>query len=163
MQIDRVAFHQPLGVVSRLLLGGVGAAAFLAPYELLWKAGVPLFRTAMIPFWLIGLAAAAIGTLFLTAAILGLTRTVTFDPESRLMIVEGNGSFGIAWRSRYSFSEILELTVIEDPQREGPSRYVLQAVVANARGPVEIDTFRDLAGVRAAEAAVHRAMMADLT
>jgi len=86
---------------------------------------------------------------------------VMFDPESRQMIVEGNGSFGIAWRSRYSFSDILELAVIEDPQREGPSRYLLQAVVANARGPVEIDTFRDLGSARAAEAAVHRAMMAE--
>jgi hypothetical protein len=158
---DRIVFDQPLGITARWILGGFGAAAFLAPYELLWKSGVPLFRLAMIPYWFIGLGAGAIGTMFLAAAILGLTRTVIFDPHGRQMMVEGNGSFGIAWRSRYPFADILEISVIEDPQTSGASRYVLLAVVANARGPVEIDTFGDLTRARAAEAAVHRAMMTD--
>ncbi|HMN51951.1 MAG TPA: hypothetical protein PKB01_07810 [Xanthobacteraceae bacterium] len=158
---DCLVFHQPLGWIARIILGVGGALALSAPHELLIRPGVPLFQLAMIPFWIIGIGAGLIGAVFLLAAILGLTRTVTFDGEAREMIVDGNGSFGIGWKTRYRFADILELNVIEDPQTEGPSRFLLQAIVANASGPVEIDSFAARAPAEAAEAEINALMLGE--
>lgn len=154
-----LVFHQPLGIVARILLAAGGALALSAPHELLIRPGVPLLQWGMLPFWIIGIAAGALGALFLLAGILGLTRTVTFDGNTREMFVDGNGSFGIGWRTRYTFADILELNVVEEPQNEGPARYALQAIVANAKGPVEIDSFASEAEAIAAEAKIDALML----
>ena len=137
----KLVFHQPLTAISRVILGVAGALALSAPHELLIRPGVPLFQWGMIPFWIIGIFAGLIGATLLLAAVLGLTRTITFDAASRMLFVDGNGSFGIGWRARYTFSDVLELNVIPETSSEGPNRYVLHAIVANAKGPVEIDSF----------------------
>jgi hypothetical protein len=115
----------------------------------------------MLPFWIIGVAAGLIGALLLLAGVLGLTRTVTFDGAAREMFVDGNGSFGIGWRTRYKFADILELNVVEESQREGSSHYALQAIVANASGPVEIDTFASEAEAIGAEARINAVMLGE--
>lgn len=157
----RLVFRQPLGALARIFLVAVGALALSAPHELLIRPGVPLLQWAMLPFWIIGIAAGLLGALFLLAGVLGLTRTVTFDGEAREMFVDGNGSFGIGWRTRYKFADILELNVVEEPQREGPARYALQAIVANAAGPVEIDSFASESEAIAAEAKINALMLGE--
>jgi len=156
-----LVFRQPLGIFARIVLGAGGAFALSAPHELLIRPGVPLLQWGMLPFWIIGIVAGLIGALLLLAAILGLTRTVTFDGAAREMFVDGNGSFGIGWRTRYRFADILELNVVEEPQSEGPARYALQAIVANASGPVEIDTFPSEAEAIGAEARINAVMLGD--
>lgn len=156
-----LVFRQPLGIVARIIMAAGGALALSAPHELLIRPGVPLLQWGMLPFWLIGVVAGLIGALLLLAAILGLTRTVTFDGGAREMFVDGNGSFGIGWRTRYRFADILELNVIEEPQSEGPARYALQAIVANASGPVEIDTFASEADAIGAEASINAIMLGE--
>ncbi len=156
-----LVFRQPLGAIARIILCLGGVVALSAPHELLIRPGVPLLQWGMVPFWIIGIAAGMIGALFLLAGILGLTRTVTFDAAAREMLVDGNGSFGIGWRTRYLFADILELNIVEEPQSEGPARYALQAIVAKASGPVEIDTFASEAEAIAAEAKIDALMLGE--
>lgn len=156
-----LTFRQPLGALARIFLTAGGALALSAPHELLIRPGVPLLQWGMLPFWIIGIAAGLIGAVLLLAGILGLTRSVTFDGRTREMFVDGNGSFGIGWRTRYRFSDILELNVIEEPQKEGPSRYALQAIVVNAKGPVEIDSFGSEAEAIAAEGRIGALMLGE--
>lgn len=137
----KLVFHQPLGWFARVLLIGGGMLALSAPHELLIRPGVPLMQWGMLPFWVIGVAAGMIGALFLLAGVLGLTRTVTFDAGARELRVDGNGSFGIGWSARYVFADILEFGIVKQEQSEGPPRFVLQAIVTGASGPLEIDTF----------------------
>lgn len=157
----RLVFHQPLGMLARIFLVVVGAVALSAPHEFLIRPGVPILQWAMLPFWIVGIAGGMLGALFLLAGIFGLTRTVVFDGEAREMLVDGNGSFGIGWRTRYKFADILELNVVEEPQREGPARYALQAIVANAAGPVEIDSFASEAEAIAAETKINALMLGE--
>lgn len=156
-----LVFRQPLGTFTRIFLAAAGALALSAPHELLVRPGVPLLQWGMLPFWIIGIAAGLIGAVLLLAGVLGLTRSVTFDGAAREMFVDGNGSFGIGWRTRYKFADVLELNVIEEPQREGPPRYALQAIVANASGPVEIDTFANETVAIEAEARINAVMLGD--
>lgn len=156
-----LVFHQPLGTVARIFLAAAGVLALSVPHELLIRPGVPLFQWGLLPFWIIGVAAGLIGAVLLLAGVLGLTRTVTFDGAAREMFVDGNGSFGIGWRTRYKFADILELNVVEEAQREGSSRYALQAIVANASGPVEIDTFASEAEAIGAEARINAVMLGE--
>lgn len=155
----KLVFRQPWSPYARALAGAAGVLALSVPHELLIRPGVPLFQVAMIPFWIIGVSAGLFGALLVFAAVLGLTRSVTFDAETRAMEVDGNGSFGISWKSRYTFSDILELNVIREPQRNQPPRFTLQATVANASGPVEIDTFNNEAAAQDAEARINRLML----
>lgn len=156
-----LVFRQPLGWPARALLAGGGIFALSVPHELLIRSGVPLFQWAMLPFWLIGLPAGFLGAILLLAGVLGLTRTVTFNAEKRELRVDGNGSFGIGWSERYKFSDILELETLKDEQGEAPPRFVLHAIVARAKGPLEIDTFASESDAIAAEAKIERLMLDD--
>ncbi len=156
-----LVFHQPLGWVARIFLIGGGALALSAPHELLIRPGVPLLQWGMLPFWLIGVAAGLIGAVLLLAGLLGLTRTVTFDASARELRVDGNGSFGIGWRERYAFADILEFGILKHEQSEGPPRFILQAVVARAKGPLEIDTFANEQDAIDAEAKIQALMLGD--
>ena len=157
----KLVFHQPLGWVARAVMVAGGALALSAPHELLIRPGVPLLQWGMLPFWIIGVLAGMIGAVLLLAGVLGLTRTVTFDAGSRELRVDGNGSFGIGWSARYAFADILELEILKDEQTEGPPRFVLQAVVAGAKGPLEIDTFASEPEAIGAEAKIQALMLAE--
>ena len=157
----KLVFHQQLGPVARLFLIAGGALALSAPHELLIRPGVPLLQWGMLPFWFIGLLAGLLGAVLLLAGILGLTRTVTFNAAARELRVDGNGSFGIGWSERYTFSEILELDIVKHEQSEGPPRFILQAVVAGAKGPLEIDTFANEQDAIAAEAKIQALMLGE--
>ncbi len=158
---DKLVFHQPLGWIARIVLVGGGMLALSAPHELLIRPGAPLFQWGMLPFWLIGGVAGLIGAVLLLAGILGLTRTVLFDAESRELRVDGNGSFGIGWSERYKFSDVLELDIVKEEQSEGPPRFRLQAVIARAGGPLEIDTFPSEQDALAAEAKIQALMLGE--
>lgn len=157
----KLVFRQPLTALSRVILGLAGVLALSAPHELLIRPGVPLFQLAMVPFWIIGIAAGLIGATLLFAGVLGLTRTITFDAGTRTLLVDGNGSFGIGWRARYTFSDVLELNVVRDPSPDGADRFVLHAIVANAKGPVEIDTFESEAAALDAKARIEALMLGE--
>ncbi len=157
----KLIFHQPLHWIARVTLIGAGALALSAPHELLIRPGVPLFQWGMLPFWLIGASAGLLGAVLLLAGILGLTRTVTFDAETRGLRVDGNGSFGIGWSERYAFADILELGIVKQEQSEGPPRFVLHAVLARAKGPLEIDTFASEHEAILAEAKIQALMLGD--
>jgi hypothetical protein len=157
----KLIFRQPLSLIARIVMAGGGALALSAPHELLIRPGVPLLQWGMLPFWFIGIAAGTIGAVLLLAGILGLTRTLTFDAEKRELRVDGNGSFGIGWSARYSFADILELGIVKDEPGEAPPRFVLQAIVSGAKGPLEIDTFGNESEAIAAEAKIQALMLGD--
>ena len=157
----KLVFRQPLGWVARIALAGGGMFALSAPHELLIRPGVPLFQWGMLPFWLIGGVAGLIGAVLLLAGILGLTRTVSFDTSSRELRVDGNGSFGIGWSERYTFSDVLEFDIVKEEQSEGQPRFRLHAVIAKASGPLEIDTFASEQEALEAEAKIQRLMLGE--
>jgi hypothetical protein len=157
----KLVFQQPLGWIARVFLIGGGALALSAPHELLIRPGVPLLQWGMLPFWLIGVAAGLIGAVLLLAGILGLTRTVTFDAAARELRVDGNGSFGIGWSERYTFADVLELGIVKLERSEGPPRFVLQAIVTSASGPLEIDTFASEQEAIAAETKIQALMLGE--
>jgi hypothetical protein len=159
----KLVFRQPLGWIARIFLIGGGALALSAPHELLIRPGVSLMQWGMLPFWLIGIVAGLIGAVLLLAGILGLTRTVTFDASARELRVDGNGSFGIGWRERYAFADILELDIVKHERREGPPRFILHAVIARAAGPLEIDTYETEREAIAAEAKIQALMLGEET
>ena len=159
----KLVFHQPLGWVARAFLIGGGALALSAPHELLIRPGVPLLQWGMLPFWIIGVIAGLIGAVLLLAGILGLTRTVTFDASARELRVDGNGSFGIGWSERYPFADILELIIVKHEQSEGPPRFILQAVIARTKGPLEVDTFSNEHDAISAEAKIQALMLGEGT
>lgn len=156
-----LVFRQPLGWAARLLLAGGGVFALSVPHELLIRPGVPLLQWGMLPFWLIGLPVGLLGAILLLAGVLGLTRTVTFNAEKRELRVDGNGSFGIGWSERYKFSDVLELETLKDEQGEAPPRFILHAIVAGAKGPLEIDTFESESEAIAAEAKIEALMLGE--
>jgi hypothetical protein len=158
---NKLLFRQPLTAISRIILGLAGALALSAPHELLIRPGVPLLQLGMIPFWILGVLAGLIGATLLLAAVLGLTRTITFDGKARMLFVDGNGSFGIGWRARYTFADILELNVVPHEPSDGATRYVLHAIVANAKGPVEIDVFESENAAFDAKARIDALMLGD--
>jgi hypothetical protein len=157
----KLVFQQPLGWIARVFLIGGGALTLSAPHELLIRPGVPLLQWGMLPFWLIGVAAGLIGAVLLLAGILGLTRTVTFDAAARELRVDGNGSFGIGWSERYTFADVLELGIVKLERSEGPPRFVLQAIVTGASGPLEIDTFASEHEAIAAETKIQALMLGE--
>lgn len=158
---NKLVFHQPLSLISRIILGAAGVLALSAPHELLIRPGVPLFQLGMLPFWIIGILAGLIGATLLFAAVLGLTRTITFDGPARMLFVDGNGSFGIGWRARYTFSDILELNIVPDTSTDGADRFLLHAIVANARGPVEVDSFESDVAALDAKTRIEALMLGD--
>ena len=157
----KLVFHQPLGAVARIIMVAGGAFALSAPHELLIRPGVSLLQWGMLPFWIIGVGAGLIGAILLLAGVLGLTRTVTFDAAARELRVDGNGSFGIGWSARYAFADILEFGIIKHEQSEGPPRFVLQAIVTGASGPLEIDTFGSEGEAIAAQAKIDALMLGE--
>ena len=159
----KLVFHQPLGALARIIMAGGGILALSAPHELLIRPGVPLLQWSMLPFWIIGVGAGLIGAVLLLAAVLGLTRTVTFDASVRQLRVDGNGSFGIGWSERYTFADILEFSVVKEEQSEGSPRFALQAILAGVKGPLEIDTFQNEQDAITAEAKIQALMLSEET
>ncbi len=160
---EKLVFRQPLSALARIIFVAGGALALSAPHELLVRPGVPLWQWGMLPFWIMGIVAGMIGALLLLAGVLGLTRTVTVDGPARELRVDGNGSFGIGWSERYTFAEVLELGILKDEQKEGPPRFILQAIVAGAKGPLEIDTFASESDAIAAEGKIQALMLGEDT
>src|SRR5262245_39856101 len=80
-------YHQPLTAVTRVFFLAGAAVTLLAPYDLLIRPGVPVFQLGMIPFWVIAGGACLVGLILLAAAILGYTKTVSFDRLRRRMVL----------------------------------------------------------------------------
>jgi hypothetical protein len=150
---DTLTFQHPFGAATRIIVGAAGAVTLLAPYELLIRPGAPLFALGMIPFWIIAIGALSIGLLCITAALLGLTKTVRFDATQRVMDVRTEGSFSIKHRRTRPFADLGTVGVSEDCDTDGPPRYRLDIVIAARKRLFEIAVFPDRA---AAEAAASR-------
>lgn len=156
-----LTFRQPLSWIARVFLVAGGALALSVPHELLIRPGVSLFQWGMLLFWIIGGATGILGAILLLAGVLGLTRTVTFDEKSRELRVDGNGSFGIGWSERYSFSEILEFGIVKHESGGGGPRFILHAIVTRAKGPLEIDIFDSESQAIAAEQKIQALMLGE--
>ena len=61
---------------------------------------------------------------------------MTFDAARRELRVDGNGSFGIGWRERYAFADVLEFGIVKHERSEGPPRFILH-FYGNGHAPDE--------------------------
>lgn len=156
---DTLTFRQPFGTATRIIVGAAGAVTLLAPYELLIRPGVPLFTPGMIPFWIIAMSALSIGVVLVTAALLGLKKTVTFDAAQRVMDVRTDGSFGIRQRRARPFADLGPVSVSEDHDTDGPPRYRLDIAIAGRKRLFEIAVFPDRAAAEAAASRLRALLM----
>lgn len=136
-----LTFHQPFGIVARLIVGAAGAWTLIAPYELLIRPGVPVFSVGMIPFWFILLGALSIGATLFGAALFGISRTVRFDPPRRAMDVHGEGSIGMRVRRSHASADLGAMSIDEPYDSDGPTGYRLSIFVAGRKRPLEITVF----------------------
>jgi len=139
---DDAIYHEPMRGLTRVLLFLAGLVPFLAPYELLIRPGVPVFRLAMIPLWVIAIGATCVGIVLLAAAVLGFTKTVHFDRQRRLVIVRADGIFGLSHVRTYAFERLGMPGVRMDDDTEGPPVYRLEIPVTGRRRPIEIAVFK---------------------
>ncbi len=139
---DDAIYHEPMRGLARLLLFLAGLVPFLAPYELLIRPGVPVFRLGMIPLWVIAIGATCIGTVLLAGAVLGFTKTVHFELQRRLVIVRADGILGLSHVRTYAFERLGMPGVRRDDSSEGPPDYRLEIPVAGRRRPMEIAVFK---------------------
>ncbi len=139
---DDAIYCEPMRGLARVLLFLAGLVPFLAPYELLIRPGVPVFRLGMIPLWVIAIGATCVGTVLLAAAVLGFTKTVHFDRQRRLVIVRADGIFGLSHVRTHAFERLGMPGVHLDDDTEGPPVYRLEIPVAGRRRPIEIAVFK---------------------
>ena len=135
-------YHQPMPVSMRVILVIGAAITLLAPYELLIKPGVPVFRLGMVPLWVIAGGASLIGVTLLAAAVLGFAKTVRFDFASRRMILRADGIFRISRIWSYPFDRLGVPAVRVDTSTEGPPTYRLEIPINGRRRPFEIAEFQ---------------------
>ena len=114
----------------------------------------------MIPLWIIALGALSIGVVCAAAALLGLTKTVTFDTAQRVMRTQADGSFGLRLRKDYPFTDLGPVTVTADDDTDGPTRYRLAVAITGRKQPFEIETFARDADAKAAAERVRAAIEA---
>lgn len=153
----RLVFRQAMGTATRCFLALAGLFCFFPTYDLLirpaWFAGVPVLRLGMLPFWIIALGAMALGLVLLTAAILGLSRRVTFDPQAGEMRERGAGAFGLRFQRRHAFRDLGIPSVRRDESSDGPARFEVVVPRAGYKRPIVIETYADELG---ASDAAHR-------
>ena len=135
-------YYEPISALTRIFLLLAGLVPFLAPYELLIKPGVPVFRFSMIPFWVIAIGATCLGLLLIAAAVLGFNKTVCFDHKRRLMILRVDGILGFTRIWTYDFGNLGMPIVRRDDSSEGPPDYRLEIPVRGRRRPMEIAVFK---------------------
>jgi hypothetical protein len=139
---NEAVYHQPMPVSTRVILVIGAGITLLAPYELLIKPGVPVFRLGMVPFWVVAGGASLIGVLLLAAAVFGFTKTVRFDFASRRMILRADGIFRISRIWSHPFDRLGMPVVRADSNTEGPPAYRLEIPIDGRRRPFEIATFQ---------------------
>ena len=139
---DDPVYCEPISVFTRVFVLLAGLVPFLAPYELLIKPGVPVFRLGMIPFWVIAIGATCLGLLLIAAAVLGFNKTVCFDRKRRLLILRADGILGFKRIWAYDFAHLSMPVVRRDTSSEGPPDYRLEIPVSGRRRPMEIAVFK---------------------
>ena len=140
--LDDPVYYEPISAFTRVFLFLAGLVPFLAPYELLIKPGVPVFRLGMIPFWVIAIGATCLGLLLIAAAVLGFNKTVRFDRKRRLLILRADGILGFTRVWTLDFGHLGMPVVRRDDSSEGPPDYRLEIPVRGRRRPMEIAVFK---------------------
>ena len=139
---DNPVYYEPISAFMRIFLLLAGLVPFLAPYELLIKPAVPVFRLGMIPFWAIAIVASCLGLLLIAAAVLGFNKTVCFDRKHRLLILRADGILGFTRIWAYDFGHLGMPVVRRDDSSEGPPDYRLEIPVSGRRRRMEIAVFK---------------------
>lgn len=148
-RFDPIVFHEPLGPVTRIIIGAFGFVPLIAPYELLIKHGAPLFAPGMVPFWFLSLSAIIVGGVFLFSALFGASRTVTVDAKDRILRVEMKGLFRLNRRWTHAFIGVKSVGVVCEQASDGPPRYAVKAQISGETRPVLVATFPDEAPAKA--------------
>lgn len=138
---DALVFHHPMPWVVRIVVGAGGCFTFLAPWDLLFRPGLHPFQLGMLPFWFISLGALAVGMPMLAAAIVGATRTVTFDFRRRRLIdVFDSRTFGLRWARAHGFADIADIVVEKNGFTDGPDEWDVSVRIRNRERPLPLAT-----------------------
>ena len=125
------------------MLAGAGLFCFFPTYDLLIRPGVPVLVLGMAPMWFISLAAGALGSALLAAAILGPARTVIFDPVAGELRDLGAADFGLRWSRRYPFRDLGTPTVARVHETDGPDTWRVMIPCAGRKQPLGIESYPD--------------------
>lgn len=136
---DLCVFHHPMPAFVRIVIGIGACFTFLAPWELLLRPGLHPFHLGMLPFWIISLGALSIGLPLLAAAIVGATRTLTFDFRRRRLIeVLDSRTFGLTWTRDFGFAEIAAIAVEKNTFTDGPDEWDVFVRVRDRKRPLAV-------------------------
>jgi hypothetical protein len=124
---ERLVFHEPFGILARIIIGAFGMLTFLAPWDLLIRPYIDPFQWRMWPAWLISLGALSIGIPFVLAAGLGFERTVVLDFSNRTITEHGRGTLGIGFTRRRPIDSITAIVVVKEGWSDGPPAWRVEA------------------------------------
>jgi hypothetical protein len=143
-------FRQNSSAGLRGFVAVAGLICLFPTYDLLIRPGVPVLQLGMLPMWIISLGALALGLMLLAAAVLGISRTVIFDPAGGEMLELSAADFGLRWRRRHGFRDLGSPDVVRDRDSDGPPYYRVVILCAGMKRPIEIERYPDEAAARAA-------------
>jgi len=102
--------------------------------------------------WIIALGAMFLGLVFLTAAVLGLSRTVIINPRTGTLLELGAGSFGLRLRKRHAFRDLGQPSVVRDDSSDGPPDFRVQISCIGRKSPIVIERYAKEADAKEAAA-----------
>jgi hypothetical protein len=130
---SHIEFTRRMSPGFRLVLVLLGLFPLIAPYELLIK---PAWRDWFNPFFLfflaISLGAVAVSVGFIMAGLAGLSQRIRFDIPARTLIYESDSLLARFRQTRYRFSDIERIDLIEHDWSEGPATFYLQVKIRNS-------------------------------
>jgi len=101
----KLVYRQQMTIVTQILLVVFALPCLLPLYRLIILT-VDQLEDLTRPRGDIALVLLAIGAMTLAVALSKPSRTVTFDPLAREMVVLYAGAFGLHWQRRYSFCDL---------------------------------------------------------
>jgi hypothetical protein len=125
---------------KRLVLGGIGLGVLIWPIWDLWP-GIASFSPVSPVFWIIGLGAAAIGGILLSAAVFGRSTVLTVLPTGLDLVEEtllGQRRRGLRP------DEVGPVSVVEHEWSEGPATWRVTVALQGSK-PLTSEDFRDRA------------------
>jgi len=138
--------HCPGALVFRQQMS-IGTQLMLAVFGLLCQ--LPFYQLVMLtdeqeltrPRGDVALVLFAIGVTMLAVALSRTSRTVTFDPSAREMVVLRSGSFGPRRQRRYPFRDLGSATVVRATGALAGAGYRAEIHCLCSRRPIKIGDF----------------------
>jgi hypothetical protein len=135
----QLSFHEPAPAYTRLVAVAGGLVSLYGAYAL---QGAPPIDWSSLNTLLLALLA-ALGLVLIAMGALGLTRTVTLNPETRRLLVVSRAAFGLHRSQSHDFATLNGIVVRRDDRPEGDPLYRVEAPRLGGLKPILITVLRN--------------------